>query len=148
MRAYLKSIVDSHGQNLSDASVPISYDLDIDGLVMPIEQALLIGLIVAELQTNSLKHAFHGRTAGRIAISLKHQADGTNTLRVADDGIGLQTKDIDAANSLGMRLITAMAASLGGVPQIGSASGHEVTINLTRIPETGLIAEESGATPG
>ncbi len=56
---------------------------------LPIEQAARLGLLLSELMTNALEHAFEGRESGSVAIDFRHREDGGVRLIVSDDGKGL-----------------------------------------------------------
>lgn len=60
----------------------------IDRVSLPAYKRRALVLAATELVTNALLHAFQGRRAGRIAVSLDRSGSGTASLRVADDGIG------------------------------------------------------------
>ncbi len=66
----------------------ITLDLRVDTYPVSVNVAMPTGLVVNELLTNSLKHAFSGRERG--VITLHSEVDGNGcTIRVADDGVGL-----------------------------------------------------------
>ena len=85
-----------------------------DPLVLNLEALMSVSLIVAELVTNSLKHAFNGRDAGEIAIAIV-AGKGTCTLTVTDDGPGIPD-DFETANSgsLGQGILHSLARQLHG----------------------------------
>jgi two-component sensor histidine kinase len=90
---------------LSIRSKPVQLDL---------EKLMTISLIVAELVTNSLKHAFVGRSDGTITIDFE-TAHGVNVLRIADDGPGLPADFRHAAaGRLGQGILQSLARQLGG----------------------------------
>ena len=83
-------------------------------VVLDLEALMSVSLIVAELVTNSLKHAFRGRSKGAIKIDFEVER-GVYTLIVADDGPGLpdnfeQTK----SGSLGQGILQSLAKQLHG----------------------------------
>ena len=81
---------------------------------LEINQAIPCGLVVNELLTNSLKHAFPGGRLGRIRVSLDC-VDGTCVLDVADDGVGVSDGfEIEESNSLGLKLVSVLADQLQG----------------------------------
>ncbi len=94
--------------------------VDIAAVELPLDRVSSLALIVTELFTNALKHAFVGRTGGTIAVTLQPAASGRYVLEVRDDGVGLQPSPEPAAGrsratqSLGMRVIESLARSLGG----------------------------------
>lgn len=78
-----------------------------------LDRAILIGLIVNEVLTNSIKYAFLPPFSGRPSINLTTQVDrGTLHLSLEDNGVGLNADD---KGGLGMTLITSLTAQLGGI---------------------------------
>jgi len=79
------------------------------------DRAVSIGLVVNELVTNAVKHAFAGREAGEIRVEFRRH-DGGYLLTVRDDGIGMNedTPVADRQSGLGQRLIDAFARQAGG----------------------------------
>ena len=72
----------------------------------PISLAVPVGLILNELLSNALKHAFVGRKEGTIEVSLTASEEGKINLIVSDDGVGLPPGfDINATGTLGLRLV-------------------------------------------
>jgi two-component sensor histidine kinase len=78
-----------------------------------------IGLIVGEIVSNSMKHAFGDRAAGRVEVSLLRAGERFE-LRIADDGIGLRDGAASRAGEarddggIGFLLVDALASQLGG----------------------------------
>lgn len=81
---------------------------------LPLDAISALSLIITELITNALKHAFVGRSGGTIAVSLQPLDTGRYILEVRDDGVGLATAETPARHSLGMRVIEALARRLDG----------------------------------
>ncbi len=79
---------------------------DIEGLL---DIAVPCGLIVNELITNAVKYAFPGGRGGVIGITMNKDADGYIVLSVADNGIGMDEKEVSGdSGSLGIRTINAL----------------------------------------
>lgn len=81
-------------------------DLDI-----PFERATPLALVMNEVVSNVFKHAFADGGGSRITIELE-EADGTETIRVVDDGSGMP--DGDRQGGIGLTLIESLAVQLGG----------------------------------
>ena len=82
--------------------------------VLPPERALPIGLIVVELVTNAVRYAHPTGVPGDINVTCTQGADGTMTVEVSDDGVGLpEGLDPLKADSLGLRLVRSLAEQLG-----------------------------------
>ena len=83
----------------------VGLELVVDALPLTLDKAIPMGLIINELVSNSLKHAFPGGAAGRIVISLKADDEETFVLVVGDNGIGLPA-DVEPQNPQQPRLAT------------------------------------------
>jgi two-component sensor histidine kinase len=78
-------------------------------------QSVPCGMILNELVSNALKHAFPGDRAGLVLVELRETAEGLVLLRVSDNGTGLpEDFDLVRASTLGLRLIVNLARQLGG----------------------------------
>jgi two-component sensor histidine kinase len=81
---------------------------------VPPERALLIGFIVVELVTNAVKYSHPTGVAGEIRVRCEQRPDGTITVEVSDDGVGLpEGMDPMKPDSLGLRIVRSLAAQLG-----------------------------------
>lgn len=85
-------------------AAPLSVDLDF---------AVPLGLLVTELATNALKHAFPGRK-GEIHVTLGAAAEGEVVLRVADNGVGFSKITDQARPSMGLKIVRGLVRQLGG----------------------------------
>ncbi|MDR9418049.1 sensor histidine kinase [Gracilimonas sp.] len=98
----------------------IHTEFDLDPVELNINQAVPCSLIVNEVVTNSLKHAFENREKGEIAITLKYSSDNV-LLRLLDDGSGFDdSTPAEGKTSLGMELIDTLAQQLGADYKYGS----------------------------
>ncbi|MCF7927467.1 MAG: cache domain-containing protein [Spirochaetales bacterium] len=119
--ASLSSAYDVHGRN-------ITISADVADIEIGIDQTNPLALIITELVTNCLKHAFPERDTGSIEITVayeKEQAAGTVT--VSDNGIGIQQNRQDSG-SIGMMLVHAMVDQLNGSIEVHSNEGTVITI--------------------
>lgn len=104
-----------------------------DNLQLPSRAATAVAVVVNELAQNSLEHAFIGRAAGRIDISLARTPDALMIL-VRDDGVGLPE---EVAPNLGLEIAQALVGEdLHGELQFNRLpAGTEVCIRLPREAE-------------
>jgi len=107
--------------------------LDIDDLSLSLDYAVPCGLILNELMSNCLKHAFPVGHSGTVYIGFHAEGEEELCLVVRDDGVGVPA-DVDLArtSSLGWRLIRALVEQLGGVVQCQTAGGTSVEIRFAR----------------
>jgi len=106
----------------------IKLNIDADEILLDIDQSIPLGLIVNELVTNSLKHAFPQGESGEINIKFYKQGI-KNILEVKDNGVGFP-EDIDYKNtdSLGLRLVTSLTEQIDGEIEFNNTSGTSFKI--------------------
>jgi PAS domain S-box-containing protein len=97
-----------------------------------INTAVPLGLIINELISNSLKHAFPGGCAGKIMIFTEKNDDGI-VIRVKDNGVGIP-EHVDPCNteSLGLMLIQSLSEQLGATISLDRKCGTSYTITIPR----------------
>jgi two-component sensor histidine kinase len=102
----------------------VTYHVQVDEVRLPIDIAIPCGLIVNELITNALKHAFPGERLGHITVSLHQETPERLLLEVQDDGIGLP-EDVrpSEAKSLGLHLVSILTHQLQGELEIHRGEG-------------------------
>jgi PAS domain S-box-containing protein len=123
MRDYLQDLIDLLLRSQAALSKAIAFDLELAEITVSIEVAIPIGLIVTELITNSLRHAFAGRTGGEIRISLIRSGDAIS-LEVSDNGVGFPAGfDWRSAGSMGMKTIDALGEQIHGSVEFASGEG-------------------------
>ncbi len=108
----------------------------IENIFINLETAIPLGLIVNELVSNSLKHAFPGERKGIIQVGLGKCADERYdyTMVISDNGVGLRPGiDFQGGGSLGMVLVESLVKQLHGVMEVESSSGVSFTIKFKKI---------------
>jgi PAS domain S-box-containing protein len=115
----------------------VQLDLAMGTIMVDINTAVPLGLLMNELVSNALKHAFpHGRE-GTISISGGDEGD-LITLVVRDNGIGIPAEfDWKTTTSLGMRLITILVDQVDGTITLDRNQGTSFTITVRRKPAIG-----------
>lgn len=108
----------------------VSYILDADDVRMSIDNAIPCGIIINELISNALKHAFPNGRSGHVKISLSGNRKQT-VLTIADNGIGMKSGvDIKKSKSLGLELINALVQQLNGQLSVMSLEGTSFRITI------------------
>ncbi len=101
---------------------------------LDLETALPCGLIINELVSNSLRHAFPADAPGEIQVELREAGD-EHVLRVGDDGVGLANgADWRDCAGLGWQLVEALTRQLGGRIETRTRAGTEFTITFPHRP--------------
>lgn len=125
LRALVGALRDSFGMGA------VIFDVSAAGVQLDVEQAVPCALIVCELVTNSLKHAFHAR-GGRVEITARAAAGETCILEVADDGDGMPANlDWRSTRSLGLRLVHALARQLRAVLTLDRSGGTRFRLQFS-----------------
>lgn len=100
----------------------IALDLNLSAIQLNVNQAIPCSLIVNEVVTNIIKHAFKGRKEGKITIDLEED-DNQLKLTIKDDGVGFpEDFDISKTNTLGYRLINTLVEQLDATFSYRSSS--------------------------
>ncbi len=106
------------------ASERIELSVAFDGAQLKTEIAFLLGAIVAELTSNSLKYAYSPEERGQIELRLLVE-EGTGVLELRDDGKGLPPGfDPESTESFGLTLVRMMSEQIGGAFEIRATSGR------------------------
>ena len=108
---------DNASVRLSVEACPLDVGLDF---------AIPLGLLVTELVTNSLKHAFAGG-AGHISVALRREPDGEVVLVVGDNGRGAFGGD-DSGSGLGVSIVRGLVAQLEGTMTVTNEGGMKTEI--------------------
>jgi PAS domain S-box-containing protein len=107
----------------------IKLGVDVHGVKLSIDAAVPCGLLLNELISNSLKHAFQGRERGRIRIELVPINGDKILLSVSDDGVGLPAGiEPVSGETFGMQLIADLVEQLHGSVQVNRDAGTAVRI--------------------
>jgi two-component sensor histidine kinase len=108
LRDYLLTLVDTIRRSNAEG---IGFTTELAHLSIDRDLAQPLGLIVNEVISNAMKHAFAGRADGSIVVTLKAIAEDRAELAISDDGPGFTPTGAEAG--MGSRLIRAFAQQLG-----------------------------------
>ena len=126
LRQLTRELVRSHDASASSIRV----ELDVTPRRVSLDRAVPLGLVVNELVSNALQHAFPDGGEGHVAIRLEDGDEGL-TLTVRDDGVGLpEGLDPERAETLGMRLVSTLVDQLDGRVTIRSDDGTEAVVTM------------------
>jgi len=105
--------------------------VDAPPVSLPLGVAVSLGLILTELITNSLKHAFKGVSSPLIEISFAVDREGTATLSVNDNGVGFSGDNCpESLSSLGIVLVKSLASQLKGQMKCANHGGAVVSVSF------------------
>lgn len=129
--SYLRSLASYlfHAYQI-DANL-IQLRLDTEEIILNINTAIPCGLIINELVTNALKHAFLPGEKGEIVITLKKKKDGDYILGVKDNGRGLPSNiDLSQPRTLGLEIVTILVNQINGHLELKVNGGTEFLIHF------------------
>ncbi len=148
---YLRSLAHELliSQGIESSRIQVRFDTE--PILLAIDKAIPLGLIVNELLTNSIKHAFTNGGCGTIRIGLRGRREfhfsGVKTdsgtlyrcsayeLSIEDDGVGMRLPGPAApAKSLGMQLVTMLASQLRAELKVERGPGTRFILNLPGLP--------------
>jgi two-component sensor histidine kinase len=130
MDEYLGRICESLAGE-SSSSCQIEVRSTAGGIELPLERALPCALIVNELVSNAVRHAFTGRDRGRIEVRFSKEGE-TYLLAVEDDGVGMsESPTAPKESGMGSQLVLGLAQQLNGRVEMRSApSGTTVELRF------------------
>ena len=132
VRKLISGLFQSYGRKEGDLDVV----LEIEDVHIGIDEAVPCGMILGELLSNSLKHAFpsnKGRDGqrGELRVQVSSKEDGLVDMLVADNGIGIPPRiDFRHTRSLGLELVTTLTEQLGGTIELDRSRGTEFRIRF------------------
>jgi len=110
----------------------VSIRMNVENVFLPMDTAIPCGLIINELITNSLKHAFTDDKHGEILIQAVYHSDNKFTLTIKDNGRGIpEDVDFNKSKTVGFNLINSLVRQLGGNLKINRNEGTEFNITFS-----------------
>ncbi|WP_406655964.1 PAS domain S-box protein [Methanolobus sp. ZRKC2] len=111
----------------------ISLNSNIEDVHLGVDTAVPLGMIINELVSNSLKHAFLNGEQGTINVGLRVR-DDRFVLKIKDNGIGFPS-DMDFRNteSLGLQLVITLVDQIDGTIKLNTEKGTEFTIDFKEV---------------
>ena len=129
VKLYFKKLIQNLFESYNTSLQEVKLDLDIDELLLDLDTLIPLGLILNELISNSLKHAFVADNKGVIQVKLKQLHTEQIMLSVADDGdMGKVDLDNIKQGSFGLRMVQAFSTQLGGQLEVDNSQGTCFTL--------------------
>ena len=129
---YVQNLVEDliYSYGVSNA---IETEIEVPSIEVNLETAIPLGLIINEMVSNSIKHAFPDKK-GKIMVKLEIDSDENLILMVSDDGVGLpKDSDIDSIKKFGLKLIQALIQQLDGKLTFESKNGTTFCIKFKEL---------------
>lgn len=129
IRDYILALCDEIMNTYRGEGKEVDLKLDIDDMMLDVDVAMPVGLILNELISNSLKHAFPDNK-GKIELKLK-EVSSRVLIEVIDDGVGI-SDDLDwrNTNSLGLQLVNNLTRQIDGSIEMDNSQGTHFSISF------------------
>ncbi len=121
MDDYIQNLVESLFASYGISDGKIKFTTDIAPIRLDVDTAIPLGLILNELVSNALKHAFNN-DGGELLIELKEKNKKLH-FKIKDNGKGISEKDKDKKEGFGLRLIDSLARKLKATVSLDSTHG-------------------------
>ncbi len=130
------------------AASKIQLTLQLEPVFLPVDIAIPCGLILNELTTNAIKHAFDGRLSGEIAVRLQVECEEMVRITFSDDGRGMSAgRDWRKADTLGLQLVCMLTEQLQGTIDMPNGPGTVFQLSFRRCAK-GEHQEAQDVEPG
>ena len=142
---YVRRIVDGLSELYSRPGDTLVVTVEVEPVQIGLDATVKCGLVVNELVSNALRHAFADGRAGRVTVALRGAAEGDIELVVSDDGVGLPEAVSPAtASTLGLPLADHLVRQLGGTLQVESSPGAGATFRVRFSAQTASPTDSAG----
>ncbi len=131
---YLEDLIDNLFESYNIQDGRVQFELDIEPVGLNIETAQPCGLIVNELVSNTLKHAFPNPREGIVYLGLHQDEEDKIIVTVRDNGIGFpEGVDFRNVESLGMELVCTLTEQLEGTITLDRENGTVFTVSFSEL---------------
>ena len=131
---YIRRLTENLLQTSGINSGTVSLNIITEKISLDIDTAVPCGLIINEVVSNSIKHAFNDGRTGEIVIHFSKRSDNNYRLMIADNGVGLPTGfSLETSDSLGISLIQALTEQIDGKLTMESVNGVKYSIDFSTI---------------
>jgi two-component sensor histidine kinase len=134
---YIKSLCVHLSEIQGAADDRVTLTCDSDAIVLDLDVVTALGIVVAELVSNSYDHAFPGGKKGSILVSVRRNDGDFTTMRISDDGTGFKPKAESKRHGLG--LVRRLVEQVRGSVTVDSDHGTVWTIKIP-VERTALAA--------
>jgi two-component sensor histidine kinase/sensor domain CHASE-containing protein len=130
MSGYLRELVEHLRNSMLQVPKAVEIQVDVEEIALDMDVAVPCGLIVHELVSNALKHAFPNGREGGVRVRMGRKEGGL-FLEVRDNGIGLPDGlRIDSPATLGLRIVKILVSQLKGSMDVGREAGSRFSVSF------------------
>jgi two-component sensor histidine kinase len=128
---YVADLVSSLRSSFREEACRVTFELDLKPVRLEVGTAIPVALILNELLSNVLKHAFPKPRQGRVRVSLLRREDNRCELAVADDGAGFPARlDLEHAGTMGLQIVSVLTRQLGASIELRRQGGTCVVLTF------------------
>lgn len=131
VKHYLNELVDNLFDSYNINEDQIDLVKDIENIRLDIDTMIPLGLIINELISNALKHAFNNQNKGKLIISIKVMASNLELI-IKDNGVGMDEMTFKESVSFGNKMINAFQQKLGASLSIINEQGTTIKMVITK----------------
>lgn len=132
-KSYFEKLISELFATYNAQTAEVELNLNVEDLELDVDTMIPIGLIINELVSNALKHAFKDRESGKLDIDLSLNEDDTLNLLVKDDGMGTEGFSIfNSPQSFGNRLLKAFSKKLDADISVDNSDGVAVQLTIKK----------------
>ena len=135
---YINKLSDNLFRSFKVNKERVGLEIHAERISLDIDTAVPCGLIINEIVSNSLKHAFNDGSSGKISIELIQVNEEKYRLTISDDGLGFSDDfNLETSDSMGIQLIQALTDQLEGTMELitSPAKGVKYIIEFRRITQ-------------
>jgi len=128
---YVRALAQDIFEVTGALSSEIALELAVEPTVLDVNRSIPCGLVLNELLTNAVKHAFPDGRPGTIRVELAPVGARGLRLAVADDGVGLPARfELRSSTSLGLQLVQMLGRQMGATVDVDLKRGTRVSLTL------------------
>jgi PAS domain S-box-containing protein len=126
---YAAELLENLWRSHDAAAAAVKLKLELEPVALSVEEAVPCGLILNELASNALEHAFPGRAGGEVTVVLTVVAEDRVQLTFRDDGVGLpESFDWQRSPTLGLQLVQMLTRQLEATVDVKRDGGTEFAV--------------------
>ncbi|HPR18003.1 MAG TPA: histidine kinase dimerization/phosphoacceptor domain -containing protein, partial [Candidatus Cloacimonadota bacterium] len=130
---YIRGLVDYLISSYQDQGRRVYSRIDAANICLNVTTAIPCGLLINEIISNSLKHAFQDQQKGEVFVYMHQDEGGTLHLKAGNNGAEFDFKESNNGTSIGLRLIELLSRQLHGKLEVDSHEGVCYTLTFEEI---------------
>lgn len=128
---YVRSLASGISHAVGTSGRGIEFELEIGDERLPVDKAIPCGLILNELISNAVKHAFPDGRLGTVRVLSSSTPDQKMEVIVSDDGVGIpQGFSPESCESVGMQVVCALVEQLDGTLEVSNRGGSQFRLTF------------------